>query len=162
MISSALGTMFLERFAMIQGSSENSINDLAFRRIILACSKVESLFWLDRSNSLSISNCSVVAALLGNIEAVVKKLVFDRLVSEEGLSLIAAGLTGNTTLKELRIHGCREKFDSVAKALCDASSIENIRYSNHTLQEIYSSECDKYPFLMDCLELNENGECKQR
>ena len=153
----SLQTMALNTFDMDQGSSENSINDSAFRRIILACSQVESLFWVNLCNSPSVSQCSAVAALLGNTHSMLNKLVIDKLETEEGLSKIAAGLTGNTTLRELRIHGCKEKLDSVAKALCDASSIERIRNSNHTLQEIYSSECNKYPFLMDCLELNENA-----
>ena len=78
------------------------------------------------------------AELIGNPTSLLRELkVSDEVISHENLSIIAAGLTGNTMLKKLTLDSSQDiDMSSIAKLLCDASSIEQIYNSNHTLETL--------------------------
>jgi hypothetical protein len=85
----------------------------------------------------------------------------------KGLSLIADALVDNKTLEELTILSPQIQhweIDSFGSTLCNASSIETIVHSNHTLQKLIIQEfADETvtvllpKFINTCLELNSNA-----
>jgi hypothetical protein len=84
---------------------------------------------------------------------------------EQATKEIAESLVGNTQLKELRFQIRRlpelEWFEKFDRLLCDASSIQSISNSNHTLERISlhgagNKRCKLSPFAVQCLILNEN------
>ena len=50
---------------------------------------------------------------------------------------------GGVVLKKLELPTCEGDWSPIAKALCDASSIEGIQGSNHNLQEITLRKLDE-------------------
>eukprot|EP00956_Cyclotella_meneghiniana_P032381 scaffold88768_cov71-Cyclotella_meneghiniana.AAC.4 len=130
-------------------------NDSAFRRIVLACLRVERLeLSCDGINQYA----AVLADLIGNSTSNLPSLVFygsthDGTLGEEELSSIAASLLGNTRFKLLRMMtpvSC-DSMSSIATALCNTSSIGAICNSNHTLKFIRngrSANC----YDVDCYE----------
>ena len=81
----------------------------------------------------------------------------DEVISHENLSIIAAGLTGNTMLKKLTLDSSQEiDMSSIANLLCDASSIDQIYNSNHTLDTLETNRWDHDfpPIIANCLALN--------
>ena len=152
MLSSALENMSLKFFDIRRRFFENYS---AFRRIVLACLRVERLeLSCDGINQYA----AVLADLIGNSTSNLPSLVFygsthDGTLGEEELSSIAASLLGNTRLKLLRMMtpvSC-DSMSSIATALCNTSSIGAICNSNHTLKFIRngrSANC----YDVDCYE----------
>jgi hypothetical protein len=117
-------------------------NDGVFQQISSACWGVECLE-VDVMRGTN-SNYSALAALLRDPRAILQRLVikagisanFDRRLATRE---IAASLVGNANLKELKLffqsysQTVVDEFDTL---LCDASRIENIYNSNHTLEKI--------------------------
>ena len=126
--STSLKELFIESLAVKNASVT------AFRRIILACSKVEELFvWCSCP-----AHCDSVATLMGDSRSILSEVTISGM-GDRGLSLIAEGLVNNTTLKTLKCLDCHYLTDTspIAKALCETSSIERVIASNHTLEEIF-------------------------
>ena len=126
-------------------------NRSAFRRIVLACSNVERL----EVCGSSISRCAAIADLLRK-SSILSEITLTEKMGDAQLSAIAAGLTGNTRLKKMYFSKCQGDFSSMAKALCDTSSIQGILKSNHTLEEILPMR-NLHPLVRDCLYLNQNA-----
>eukprot|EP00956_Cyclotella_meneghiniana_P034824 scaffold108454_cov37-Cyclotella_meneghiniana.AAC.1 len=161
MIASVLETMSLERFKMCLESSFlfSFTNDSSYVRIISACSKVKAL----DVGCNTTSQYAATAALIGNPTSLLRELkVSDEVMSHENLSIIAAGLTGNTMLKKLTLDSSQNiDMSSIANLFWDAlgaaSSIEKIYNSNHTLDTLEMKD-GIYSFtdsnIEGCLELN--------
>ena len=148
MIEMFLESTLLEEFTMVILDFESA--DLtAFRRIILACSRIEEL--TVEHMSLSQSLCDSVASLLRDPTSILSKIYLFGPINKEGLSTIAAGLVNNTTLKNLNF-AHNSNSSPIDQVLCDTSSIERIIASNHTLE---STDCKNMPpHLKDYLRLN--------
>ena len=150
MISSALESTSLENVDMMDARFQIS-SESAFRRIVLACSGVESL----RLHCNTTSQFASVAALIQNPSSIVWELDMCWCdVDDENLTIIATSLAGNTTVRNWYAHYCGiRNMCSVEKLLCDTSSIEGIYNSNHTLGIL---EClnDLSSLAVDCLEPN--------
>ena len=142
MISSFLENVSLECFDMVHVDVDGT-SESAFRRVVLACTNVKKLHVYCESAS----HYAAVASLIGNPRSILSEIVLLEHVDEEGLSTIATGLVNNTTLKTLHIEDYNwysfENLNPMAKALCDASSIEGIHRSNHTLQQIFLPELEE-------------------
>ena len=158
MISSFLENVSVESFDMLNVHS-GEYSEAAFRRVVLACTKVEKL----RVCCKSTSQYLAVASLLRNPRSILSEIDFcfslQCHVNAEGLATFAAGLASNETLKILHTHGYRGDLSPMAKALCDASSIKGIHASNHTLYEMHILHemyptPDLPPMALDCLKLN--------
>jgi hypothetical protein len=85
---------------------------------------------------------SSLASLLKNPSAVLNEVhLYPNLLPgckvQGEMAELAASLAGNTKLKKIYVNyeGAGD-FSSFGPILCDASSTENIRNSNHTLEEI--------------------------
>jgi hypothetical protein len=151
-IASALEGVSLREFDMYKCMFGDNAS---FEQIVNACLGVQTL-------ALSCENCyqyAALSALLRDSRAVLSELHLypDKTpgdIMKGGMSVIAANLIGNTRLKKINVRfGIDEDFDSFSKLLCDASSIDSIRTSNHTLEEIVTVNC--LPKLVaECLELN--------
>eukprot|EP00956_Cyclotella_meneghiniana_P034823 scaffold108453_cov38-Cyclotella_meneghiniana.AAC.4 len=132
-------------------------DESAFRRIASACYTVNKLRLTCRSDAQYAS----IASLLGNDRSVMEELQIDGIISKEQLSTIAAALVNNESLKKLKLHdewnlrNSEGDFRPMTKTLCDASSIEGICASNHTLQEVFPLSMS--PMVWDCLRLNKNA-----
>ena len=150
MVETFLESTFLEELIM-QNLEFESANESAFRRIILACSRVERL----DSKCLSLSQCDSIASLLGDPTSILSDLSLPSPIDKEGLSTIAAGLVSNKTLKKFNVYSWRDS-SPIAQALCDTSSIDRIIASNHTLESVssYSTLTPPLPLLQDYLALN--------
>eukprot|EP00956_Cyclotella_meneghiniana_P028070 scaffold64495_cov38-Cyclotella_meneghiniana.AAC.2 len=142
--STSLKELFIENLALKNSSVT------AFRRIIMACSKVEELHLC----CSSISQCAAVANLMEDSRSVLSNLTIHGSMDRESLSAIAAGLANNTALKYLYIEYSGET-SPVAKVLCDTSSIERVIASNHTLESIILF-CNVNPIIQKYLSLNKN------
>jgi len=153
-ISSFLESTSLVTFNLLNWHSDES----AFRRIVSACYTVNKLRLTCRSDTQYAS----IASLLGNDRSVMEELQVDGTISKEQLSRIAAALVSNASLKKLNLpnegylRGFEGDLSPMTKSLCDASSIERICASNHTLQEVFPvrSIC---AIVWDCLRLNKNA-----
>eukprot|EP00956_Cyclotella_meneghiniana_P044740 scaffold333558_cov106-Cyclotella_meneghiniana.AAC.2 len=154
-ISSLLENTSLENFVM---STCKFDDESAFRRIVQACLNVDSL----EVKCNTTFQFAAVAALLENAASILNELHLNGNITDQGLSLITAGLIGNTTLKKLSMDYRRGRgIDSIEKLLCDSSTIESICNSNHILNTIYNTRlermCSRLPLqVSDCLELNKN------
>ena len=161
MISSFMENVTLE-ILNLDDVDVDETSESAFRRVVLACTNVKKLdVYCD-----SASHYSAVASLLENPRSVLSEIEFIGGVDEEGLSTIASGLANNTTLKTLDIEVYDLSFECsnpIAKALCDASSIEGIHRSNHTLQEMNPAlletlhDLEEFDMVSDCLKNNKNA-----
>jgi hypothetical protein len=76
--------------------------------------------------------------------------------SEQAWRDILASLNGNSHLQELWMYNFEDAEDRFDKLLCDISSIESISNSNHTLENIMTSDINPSLFTMRCLSLNKN------
>jgi hypothetical protein len=134
-ISSAIEGAQLRRF-YVGGSSFG--NDGVFQQISSACLGVEYLDVTCRTNS----NCSALAALLRDPRAILQHLLIrdGPFANLSAIREIAASLVGNTKLIELGLGlTCPLSWavvDEFNTMLCNASSIEDICNSNHTLEKI--------------------------
>lgn len=120
-------------------------NDGAFERMMGGCASVNKLRVGCRSNS----ECTAVVALLWDPTNVLRELALKWICkrSEDGDSSsldvqratrdILESLVENTNLKRLELYGLdrTDHFDS-DNLLCDASTIESIINSNHTLETL--------------------------
>jgi hypothetical protein len=156
-ISSAIEGVQLRRFDV--GHNIRFDNDEAFQQISSACLGVKILGVTCVTNV----HYSALTALLRDPRAIFQRLViresprisanFDRRLA---LREIAASLVGNANLKELKLYfqssfqAVVDEFDTM---LCDASRIENIYNSNHTLEKIGIDHIS-IP-TRDCLKLNQ-------
>eukprot|EP00956_Cyclotella_meneghiniana_P005565 scaffold7160_cov52-Cyclotella_meneghiniana.AAC.3 len=139
--STPLEKLFIESLALKTSSVT------AFRRIILACSRVEELcVWCSCP-----AHCASVANLMRDSRSILSEVTLWGM-GNEGLSLIAEGLANNTTLKYLDCHDYSGEMSPIAKALCDTSSIERIVASNHTLESILLRNLN--PIIREYLTLN--------
>jgi len=128
-------------------------NEIASRRIILACTKVPNLIL----RCATLSQFAAVATLLGYPRSVVSELSLfmgQSDIDERGMSIIAEALVNNATLKTLHVCGFNLPWNPLAKALCDTSSIGAIIGSNHTIEKIRPMVCDLPPVLQDYCTLN--------
>eukprot|EP00956_Cyclotella_meneghiniana_P034827 scaffold108454_cov37-Cyclotella_meneghiniana.AAC.4 len=132
-------------------------DESAFRRIVSACYTVNKLRLTCRSDTQYAS----IASLLGNDRSVMEELQVDGTISKEQLSTIAAALVNNSSLKKLKLpdegylRNLGGDLSPMTKTLCDASSIEAICASNHTLQDVYPHS---YSWIvLNCLKLNKTA-----
>lgn len=116
----------LKTFDMLYIKFDLSHDD-AFRRIVLACSNVKSLY-LRCSNMARVTS---LADLLRNPKSTLTCLLFK-----------------DSPHKDIR--------EMITNAICDTSSIETIQSSNHTLQKVIIRYRDHPSQMKDCLELNKN------
>jgi hypothetical protein len=73
---------------------------------------------------------------------------------EGEIAVLSASLVGNRKLKMLHFKDeCAVDFKAFGPLLSDASSVENIRNSNHTLEEIAAANCLPQD-IANCLKLN--------
>eukprot|EP00956_Cyclotella_meneghiniana_P040620 scaffold200815_cov53-Cyclotella_meneghiniana.AAC.3 len=159
-LSSFIENISLESFIM-KDINVQDISESAFRRVVLACLNVKEL----QVHCEAASHYATVAALLQNPRSILSQIYLcGELDSIEGVSTIAAGLTNNTSLETLRSCGHGVDLSPIAKALCDASSIESIHASNHTLQLMWHTR--RYTdigmptlpnMIRTCLKLNKNA-----
>jgi len=163
MIASSIGTSSsLKRIDLKTAEFEH---DDSFRQILSACSNIEELC----SGCNHIYKCNAIADLLRNPETKLKWLHVSGKYAEGGMAIIAEGLKVNKSLKKLSHYvGGPDETDernkslgralceSLGQALCDASSIESIQNSNHTLENVTISYLQTYlsEFVRDCLKLN--------
>eukprot|EP00956_Cyclotella_meneghiniana_P027944 scaffold64050_cov37-Cyclotella_meneghiniana.AAC.9 len=124
-------------------------NRSAFRRIILACSNVKRL----EVCGSTVSQCATIAALLGKSTSILSEITLTGKMGDAQISTIAAGLTGNTTLKKMHFSKYQGGMSPMAEVLCDISSIKGIIESNHTLEEILPMR-NWHPRVRNCLNLN--------
>ena len=92
-------------------------------------------------NSLGIRGCEALANLLGNKDTKLRKLgLLANRLNNESCRILADGLKGNTTLKEMSLlsnNGINFRgWKSFLQVVCDESSIENTCLSNHTLYNL--------------------------
>jgi hypothetical protein len=145
-------------------------HDGSFEQFLEGCVGVDRLRVLCLYNS----QCTAVAALLRGTTHLVRdlKLTFRRYVNrQQAVREITESLVENTTLKALEFDAVRsherDGFD-FEKLLCDASSIQSISNSNHTLERISllsrdftPDEAHRYelsPFTEQCLVFNQNDD----
>lgn len=135
--------------------------------MISSCRRVDSLKIIGCETGES-EQFAAVASLLQNQGAnKLTKLNLEIRFGGKGLSLIADALVDNKTLEELTILSPQIQhweIDSFGSTLCNASSIETMVHSNHTLQKLIIQEvADKTvtvllpKFINTCLELNSNA-----
>lgn len=115
-------------------------NDRAFEQMLESSISVDKLTVMCKGAS----HCNAVAALLRNPANVLKELNmmfpqqsngdFNILDVQEAVRNISQSLVGNTHLKELWLDFPVQ--DCFSDKLCDASSIQSISNSNHTLESI--------------------------
>eukprot|EP00956_Cyclotella_meneghiniana_P033491 scaffold96532_cov31-Cyclotella_meneghiniana.AAC.1 len=119
-----------DSFEMIKANYDS------FEQILLACSNIKDL----RVRCNRISNCNDVADLLRNTTTQLRCLhIFE--VVDGGVPVITAGLVGNNSLERLGLPKPLDKDDLkfIGQVLCDKSSIQSIRNSNHTLESIHDT-----------------------
>eukprot|EP00956_Cyclotella_meneghiniana_P010880 scaffold15231_cov66-Cyclotella_meneghiniana.AAC.18 len=169
MISSVLETKSWETFSITSRSSSTSSSESAFRRIVMACTNVKVLDVDCRNIS---SRFTALADLLRNPASNLREIIISKDIwpfrdDENKLSTILAGLSGNETLKKLKLWRPIVHANSlIIKLLCDTTSIEHIYNSNHTLEEfspikgrmqtLRMAEMRKNHVLKKLLELNRN------
>ena len=147
--------------------------EAAFRAIISACTSVQRLH-VDLMNTTECA--TTVATLFRDQRSILTEFSWCSCcenISAENLSIILDGLTSNTTLKKLDFEHTESLpcfSDRVARSqferlLCNASSIEGIHNSNHTLEALQvlpdlsvfnSIQAFFSPLIRDCMELNKN------
>jgi hypothetical protein len=76
-------------------------------------------------------------------------LLFDNHISDQALAILANGLTGNTKLRRLSVKDQTTRITErgwriLRDLLCNTSSINSIRYSNHTLCDLNVSARDPH------------------
>eukprot|EP00956_Cyclotella_meneghiniana_P009029 scaffold12375_cov36-Cyclotella_meneghiniana.AAC.1 len=129
-------------------------------RIILACIRVRRL---DIKSMNTTEGATALATLLRNRRSIPSQFSVHKNMSAKNLYIILDGLASNSTLKKLDIHVKNTDIEAsrFEQLLCNASSIEGIRNSNHTLEELDNLESsheymDVTPFVRECLNLNRN------
>lgn len=127
----------------------------SFDRFVSACWGVQSLA-LSCEEDYQYSS---LASLLKNPSAVLSEVhLYPNLLPgckvQGEMAELAASLAGNTKLKKIYVNyeGAGD-FSSFGPILCDASSTENIRNSNHTLEEIVTLNYLPQD-IANCLRLN--------
>ena len=128
-----------------------------FEQILSACSTIQSLS-LDCDE---IYKCTAVAGFLRNQFTELQSLrgLEVHSVVRGGFRIIADSLVNNTTLETLVIILGSESTDDVGgtfeRILCDASSLDGIKSSNHTLVKIYPDD-HLSQRVVECEKLNRN------
>eukprot|EP00956_Cyclotella_meneghiniana_P020915 scaffold37530_cov22-Cyclotella_meneghiniana.AAC.2 len=127
-----------------------------FEQILSACSTIQSLS-LDCDE---IYKCTAVAGFLRNQFTERQRLrgLEVHTVVRGGFRIIADSLVNNTTLETLFILGSESTDDvggNFERILCDASSLDGIKSSNHTLVKIYPDD-HLSQRVLECLKLNRN------
>jgi len=98
-------------------------------------------------NAIGNKGCTSLAELLDHKNCILKELHLNRNIwmGPESLVILAESLTNNDTLEYLNLNGnhldhykfrkepCWKGWRSVMKLVCDSSSIDNIKESNHIL-----------------------------
>ena len=133
-ISTALECAHLKELN-IQGLHINDENqNNVFRQVVKSCAGVTNLF-VDLD-----SDCSYIVALLRNPKAATQSMTISgystsKMVQQRAICEIASSLRCNTKLKELNLGFtlAPNEINVFENVLCDASSIESICKSNHTL-----------------------------
>eukprot|EP00956_Cyclotella_meneghiniana_P036578 scaffold127602_cov60-Cyclotella_meneghiniana.AAC.1 len=153
MIASSIGTSSsLKKLDLSSALFEHADS---FRQIVSACSNIEELY----SECNRIYQCNAIADLLRNPETKLNRLLLAGVPAGGGMPVIAVGLKVNKSLKKLQLEPGTSldiMKNILEPALCDASSIESIQNSNHTLESI---AIGLYEMLLseieqDCLKLN--------
>lgn len=152
--------------------------------VISACVRVQELRVCSSSH---ISKCHIsIAELLNKTDAKAKAVnIIDDWINLEEVVTIITGLQSNSTVESTHLllpntdsHFLSLVFCSVANMLCDVSSIESIRQSNHTLNHLSlivrdydnqyissefafndvlaDNEDDAALFIKRCLKMNQN------
>lgn len=135
--------------------------DESIEQIVSACSNVCCLEIKSRLQNLHVRS---LVTLFKNEESILKCLTIkESNFGSEELSLVAEGLAGNKVLNSLSIQCQYEgEVNQLNTVLCDASSINSIKASNHTLTHLSltrNEEREVLPlprFIQDNLELNKN------
>jgi hypothetical protein len=146
--STSLANTRLREFGILDLEFENNG---VFEQIISACLGVKKLEVCCQHNF----QYTALAALLQDRRAILQRVLIQHSES------IMASLVGNTELKELVLpfytQEARNDFDLL---LCDSSTIEQIRNSNHTIETV---KVESYVFPLpargrarECLLLNKN------
>jgi hypothetical protein len=132
-----------------------------FERIVSTCFGVEKLQVL----CSTINIYTALAALLRDPRTVMQCLNiwnYDIHIHHIDIRLalrkIAASLVGNTKLMELGLlqFFTQEVYDEFDTILCNASSLESICKSNHTLAKIFLMHGDLSACTEECLDLNKD------
>ena len=148
-ISNALSGASLRKFNMHKCKFTDG-DSQCFEQVMASCCNVNSLV-LSCEKSYQYS---ALAALLRDPKAILSEVHFYH-VTNDGMSIIASSLRGNTKLKKIDFWlGFRGDLEIFVPLLCDASTIENIRGSNHTLEEIWTPNYQLPQYVEQCLKLN--------
>jgi len=123
-----------------------------FERILSACSTIPSLSLECRE----VNNCTAVADFLRNRATELQNLSIGGVV-QGGFSIIAESVANNTTLERLEMWGSVSTGDvrTFERILCNATTLDGIKNSNHTLVKISPVQNFSHRAL-DCVKLNRN------
>jgi hypothetical protein len=156
----------------LKGLSWFELEDGSFEQIVSACLGVNKLDVESSTNS----HFTAVASLLRDPMSMLTYIKMDRCryIPDDfdgtmALREIAESLAGNTRLKTIKLpddisfYGS-ESVDEIDNLLCDSSTLEKIRSSNHTLEKIiYRDQVDQVSVeanistrSRECLVLNRN------
>ena len=146
-ISNALKGASLRKFNMHKCKFMDS---QSFEQVMISCPNVKALVLRCQTSSES----AALASLLQDPKATLSELhLYD--VSNDGMPIITTSLRRNTTVKKiyfwLNFDG---DLDTFAPLLCDASTLESIRSSNHVLEEINTPNCQLPQYVEQCLMMN--------
>eukprot|EP00956_Cyclotella_meneghiniana_P029373 scaffold70865_cov27-Cyclotella_meneghiniana.AAC.2 len=167
MVLPLLESTSLDSFSISQC---NFANDVAvYTRIISACTRVQRLY-LKFIDTPEIATS--VATLLRDERSILTQFSLCKDISAANLPIVLDGLASNTTLKTLYLPNIGLERSQFERLLCNASSIDGIHNSNHTLELVlvnfsdWNPDSDSMsvqqiqhffsPFLKEFLELNKD------
>jgi len=165
MVLPLLESTSLENFSISQCNFANEA--AVYTGFISECTRVQRLQFkfIDTSEF-----ATSVATLLWDQRSILTQLSLYLNESADNLPIVIDGLTGNTTLRTLRLpsNGLERVRNQFERLLCNTSSIDGIHNSNHTLELVKISGLNSdnmsvqrilrfySPFLKECLELNKD------
>lgn len=153
MISSVLDSISLECLHISLAGRIELTDESSFRRIVMACTNVKTLK-VKCHTSLTTPHFVAIADLLRDHGSILRELVVGfHVYGESRISIIAAGLTGNTILRKLHMRYSSGDVSLIEKLLCDTTSIGHIYNSNHTLEILENGTRSE----IQTLEILENG-----
>eukprot|EP00956_Cyclotella_meneghiniana_P008952 scaffold12297_cov22-Cyclotella_meneghiniana.AAC.1 len=175
MIVEALGYCTALKSLDLTGCIFNGDPD-TFANIIQACSRVEQLVFDVGGYEMSAIDLQfgAVIGLLQNPQSRLTQLNVERFrLDNNHMQPLSESMRHNTRLENLSffLNHNEEDIDltPIKQLLCDNSSIESIKSSNHTLVNLSVMDCDGsydtylhlYAFIIRCLDLNRNPNKEQ-
>jgi hypothetical protein len=134
-------------------------NDGSLEQILLACTMVERMDVRCKFISQYSALLALFQDLANNLEILLLYVDDSGPDSHEIARVISTSLANNNELKSLNLNWQREKMTlfsngSFHNLLCDPTSIQSIKNSNHTLEEISAGSHRSPSLVTEYLELN--------